>query len=717
MEQARRLLKRVFGYDTFLPLQADIIANILQRRDTLAIMPTGSGKSLCYQLPALLFDGLTVVVSPLIALMQDQVAQLRELDIPAVFLNSTLNYHSYVTVARRVKEGEIKLLYIAPETLQRPETLVMLDQCNVDCLTIDEAHCISSWGHDFRPSYRQLLPVRDRFPHAVCVALTATATPRVQADIKMILGFDEANEFIASFNRDNLYLAVQPRTEGLAQTLAFLEAHRDQSGIIYCGTRRRVDILTEQLLAHGYTALPYHAGLKDDARRHHQARFIRDEVPIMVATVAFGLGINKSNVRFVLHYNLPKNIESYYQQIGRAGRDGLQADCLLLFSHSDVYKTRHLIEKAPSSVRPGKEARLQALVRYAHTTMCRRMPLLAYFGEQAAFDSCSLCDNCLSEGEEREERDVTIPALKFLSCVKRTGEIFGVSHIVKVLRGSRARSVLSRKHDRLSTYGIGMEYSTKEWKQLAQRFIEQDLVKQDMQFGGLSLTPRAYKVFKGEKVYATLGRWHEQIGAGVKPAYDHGLFVELRALRKRLADKANVPAYVVFSDRSLAEMATYYPQTIERLLTIHGVGQAKLEKYADAFLSLIRLYCEEHGIQERVRPPSTPLPAASGERRFEEVGELFAAGRTIEQLQALYGVKQQTIVTHLYRYRQLGYEVEAERVRAASALSIEDQERVLATIGELGHERLRAIYEALDESIPYDELHIMRLCYLCRTDG
>ena len=399
---ARDLLRSVFGYDDFRPYQAEIIANILARRDTLAVMPTGSGKSLCYQLPALLFDGLTVVVSPLIALMQDQVTQLQELGVPAAFLNSTLDYDSYLRTANRVRAGEIKLLYTSPETLVRPETRVLLDRSRVACLAIDEAHCISQWGHDFRPEYRQLLPVRQRYPAAVCVAFTATATQRVQADIKTTLGFRDENTFIASYNRENLFLEVRPRSNGPAQTLAFLEAHRDQSGIIYCSTRRGVDELAARLQAQGWPVLPYHAGMDDATRRHNQELFSRDKVPIMVATIAFGMGINKSNVRFVLHYNLPESLEHYYQEIGRAGRDGLRADCLLLYSRSDLITRSALIDGGAAAERPGRQARLQAMARYAEARECRRTPLLSYFGETSHPDACGFCDNCLAAKTEVE---------------------------------------------------------------------------------------------------------------------------------------------------------------------------------------------------------------------------------------------------------------------------------------------------------------------------
>jgi len=724
MAEARRLLKTVFGHDAFWPPQAEIIANVLRRRDTLAVMPTGGGKSLCYQLPALLFDGLTVVVSPLIALMQDQVDQLRESGVPAAFLNSTLDYPNYVATMRDVRQGVVKLLYTSPETLLRPETLVMLDQCQVDCLTIDEAHCISSWGHDFRPEYRQLLPVRRRYPATVCLALTATATPRVQQDITATLGFDQANVFVASFNRKNLYLAVRPRIDGLGQTLAFLAAHRGESGIIYCSTREGVDRLAAQLAERGWPARPYHAGLDDETRLHHQRLFVRDEAPIMVATIAFGMGIDKSNVRFVLHYNLPKNIENYYQEIGRAGRDGLRADCLLLFSQGDVGTIYHFIEQGAAAERPGRSARLQALVRYAQSRECRRAPLLGYFGETVADAACSMCDNCLAAGRSEAgaeadaaaQADVTEAAQKFLRCVMETGQMFGAGHIVDVLRGSRSQKVLRQRHDRLSTYDAGQEYPAKQWRHLAQEFITQGLVTQDMQYGSLHLTSKGHQVLKGEKVYAMLAELQAGVsGPAAERPYDAVLFEQLRGLRRQLADEANLPPFIIFSDRSLAEMTTFFPQTPERFTDIDGVGQRKLERYGERFLAVIRAYCQEQGIQEIAKGSAASARATtrtSGKRRFEEVGELFAAGHSVEDLEALYGVKTATIVSHLYRYLQAGGPVDAGRVLGASGLDPETQERVLAVFAEHGPERLNPIFEALGGTVSYDELHVLRVYYV-----
>jgi len=394
LNRAQDLLKSVFGYSDFLPVQDEVIANVLARRDTLAVLPTGGGKSMCYQLPALLFDGITLVISPLISLMQDQVNSLLELGVPAAYLNSTLDYKAYVRTQNTIRRGEVKLVYMAPETLLRPETLTMLDRLQVACIAIDEAHCISSWGHDFRPEYRQLLAVRHRYPEAVCIALTATATRRVQDDIAKVLGFDPSDRFIASFNRPNLYLEAHRRTKGINQILAFLELHKGESGIIYCQTRQGVEILAEQLAHAGWNALPYHAGMDDVTRALHQRRFSHDEVPIIVATIAFGMGIDKSNVRFIIHATLPTNLESYYQEIGRAGRDGLRADCLLLWHMQDIFTIRHIINTGARSERAAKERRLQEMLTYAQETGCRRRFILDYFGEAHTTGRCTMCDNC-----------------------------------------------------------------------------------------------------------------------------------------------------------------------------------------------------------------------------------------------------------------------------------------------------------------------------------
>ena len=726
--RARVVLKQTFGFSGFLPLQAEVIERLLARRDTLVVMPTGGGKSLCYQLPALLFDGLTVVVSPLIALMQDQVRQLHELGVPAAFLNSSLARAEYGAIARQVRRGEARILYVAPETLLRPDTLELLAHGRLACFAVDEAHCISEWGHDFRPEYRELQAVRRRFPRAVCVALTATATRRVREDIRRLLDIPEEGEFVASFNRANLSLAVLPRRDGLGQVLAFLEAHRQQAGIIYCATRKQVDRLAAELQERQWPALPYHAGLDPETRRRNQEQFVRADDAVMVATIAFGMGINKSNVRFVLHFNLPKDLESYYQEIGRAGRDGLPADCLLLHSRRDAITIRRFIDEGAASEAAGRQARLEAMIRYAETTQCRRVPLLAYFGETHP-GRCEHCDNCRSEAAPVETTDVTEAAQKFLSCVRRTGERFGAAHLIDVLRGSRSQRVLDRGHDRLSTYGIGKDLSATAWRELARQFIEQGLLEQDLQHGGLRLTEKAWEVFRGAPVRArvpTEAAPTPSRRAAALPGHDAELFARLRQLRRELADAANLPPYIIFTDRALVEMAARYPRTEAQFLEINGVGQAKLAHYGETFLRAIREYCEPRGLAPRGAEPPAPAPPPPSERtvwrtgekrRQEMVGEQLAAGRTVTEIATELGIKPATVLKHLGAWLAEGHTLDPAPLWRSSPLPVTERHRVLAAFAELGAERLAPVREALGGRVSYDDLHLLRCYWLAGGTG
>ena len=718
LDEARRTLKQVFGYDEFRPLQAEIIDNVLAGRDSLAVMPTGSGKSMCFQLPALLFPGLTVVVSPLISLMEDQVMQLHQLGVPAAYLNSTLAYDGYVTITQQVRAGRIKLLYTSPETLLRPETLVMLDQCRVDCLTIDEAHCISEWGHDFRPEYRQLVAVRRRLPHAVCLAVTATATERVRRDIKQTLVVGDADEFISSFDRENLFLAVTPRDDGLDQILEFLEGHRDESGIIYCATRERTDTLASRLRAQGWNALPYHAGLDYATRRENQRRFTHDEAVIIVATIAFGMGINKSNVRFVVHHDLPKDLENYYQQIGRAGRDGLPADCLLLFSRQDVGTINFLADRDAPTQRAAAAARLQAMVAFAETRACRRRPLLHYFGETAVPDTCDNCDNCLAG--DRELIDLTVAAQKFLSCVARTEQIFGATYIIDVLRGSRRKEILSRRHEQLSTYNIGEEFTRKEWQQLARQFVSDGLLLQDMDHGSLKLTREGRAVLQGQPYLGTAPTADRASRRTSTPQdYDTELFERLRRYRMELARETNVPPYLVFSDAALREMAIYYPHSRDSFVQMQGVGAVKLERYGEAFLGIIRKYCHEKGLTERTKATSIAFPGSRSTNvdrtRREELTDRFRQGQSVSELAEMFDVQRKTIVNNLWESVRNGETIPADSLLAESALSHEEQARVLGVFGEIGPERLRPVYDALQETVSYEELHLLRLYFVVQN--
>ena len=714
IQKANEILHKTFGYKSFRPLQEEIIKSILDKQDTLVIMPTGGGKSLCYQIPALIFEGLTIVVSPLISLMKDQVEQLTELGVDAIFLNSSLPPDEYAVNVEKLKSGKVKLLYVAPETLFLERTINLLHPLKIECITVDEAHCISEWGHDFRPEYRKIVDIRKLFPEAVCTAVTATATPRVQKDIRESLNFSGKHSFVASFNRDNLYLEIATKTSGAQQTIQFLRKYPNQSGIIYCFSRKQVDSLAYTLQGVGYSVRPYHAGLPDEERRKNQELFIKDDVQIIVATIAFGMGINKSNVRFVIHFDLPKNIESYYQEIGRAGRDGLRAHCLLLFSYSDLQKIRYFINQKEPKEKQIANKQLMALVEYAETGRCRRAPLLSYFGEEYKENKCGICDNCNSI--DRDLVDVTIPAQKFLSCVKRTEEIFGVTYIVDILKGSKAAKILEKGHDKLSTYAIGNEYTKKQWLYLSHQFIQQQLLVQDSEYGSLKLTDKAYAVLKGDlTVTGTIKEdLEDKFQRELESNYDANLFETLRKRRKEIADKLSLPPYVIFSDKTLTEMASFFPLNKKEMLRIHGLGEIKYEKYGHKFLELVIDYCEENNIKpetKKVKPPK-PVGILRKSRTFQMTGEKFNAGMSISDLCSATKYKKSTIIKHLLDYLEEYTIDNPERILDESKLSEEKIKTVLEKFDELGTERLSPVFDALKQKINYNELHLLRIYFI-----
>ncbi len=714
-DQALQILNSVFGYDEFRSPQSAIINNILNRNDTLAIMPTGGGKSICYQIPALIFPGLTLVISPLISLMEDQVHQLKSLGIAAALLNSTLSSDEYQNTLQKLNEGTIKLLYMAPETLMLERTQRLLSSLTIDCLTIDEAHCISEWGHDFRPEYRQLAQVRHNFPGAVCVALTATATPRVQQDIKNILQMSDSNEFIASFNRSNLFLTVVEKKNPVAQTVQLIEKYQNQSGIIYCNSRKQVNELTAVLAGRGCSVAPYHAGLSNAERSANQSAFIRDDIQVIVATIAFGMGINKSNVRFVIHFDMPQNIESYYQQIGRAGRDGLPAYCYFLFGYGDIQKVKFFINQKSISEQRVANQHLNALIGYAECEECRRIPLLHYFGERYTRENCALCDNCLSQQQPRT--NVTVAAQKFLSCLYRTGQLFGAAYLIDVLRGSKAKKILERHHDQIPTYGIGKELSKPQWLQLSRKLLQENLIIQDPQYGSLKLTEQARAVLKGERQLeirlTQRPEFNSKTPAAETSDYNGDLFSALRTLRKGLADQENVPPYVIFSDKSLLEMATYFPQSGESLLHISGVGEVKLQRYGDIFLQEILTYCREHRIAEVPKHTPKVQKTARGPGRHVEVGELFIKLNCLEHMQATLKIKRHTLLNHLLKYHtEVARLPQTDAFIRQSNLIAQQQTRVLAAMQQHGANRLRPIFDELQQQVSYDELHLLRLHYL-----
>jgi ATP-dependent DNA helicase RecQ len=587
-----RILQETFGYREFRPHQAEIIDRINAGGDAFVLMPTGGGKSLCYQLPALCRDGVAVVVSPLISLMKDQVDALVANGVRAACYNSSLKAAEAHRVLTQLHAGELDLLYVAPERLLGDGFLERLDELTIALFAIDEAHCVSQWGHDFRPEYVQLCQLRERFPGVPTIALTATADAQTRKDILERLGLQRAKLFITGFDRPNIRYTVAEKHRPFDQLAAFLAARKGQSGIVYALSRKRVEEVAGRLAAAGHSARAYHAGLGDDERRQVQEMFLRDDVDIVVATVAFGMGIDKPDVRFVVHYDLPKNIEGYYQETGRAGRDGLPAEALLLFGYGDIAICRGLIEKGGNPEQKRIELhKLQAMAGFGEALTCRRRVLLNYFGERLA-DDCGNCDVCLNPPETY---DATEDARKALSCVYRVGQRFGIGHVVEVLRGANTRRIRELGHDRLTTYGIGADKVADAWSSLLHQLIHHGYLMQDVAaYSVLKLTEAARPLLRGEQ-QLTLAQPRIRVRTLQKKGrpqlgdfdYDEALFDALRARRKRLADEAGVPPYVVFGDVTLAEMAAKRPTDEEALLAVSGVGKHKLRRFGGEFIDEI----------------------------------------------------------------------------------------------------------------------------------
>jgi len=600
MATIHETLKTVFGFHQFRPPQQEVIERVIAGEDVFLVMPTGGGKSLCYQIPSLHRDGLAIVVSPLISLMKDQVDALVANGVKAALLNSSLTQVEARTVFRKIDQSELDLLYVAPERLLMPEFLEKLADLKLALFAIDEAHCISQWGHDFRPEYTQLGRLRELFPAVPIVAMTATADPQTRTDIISQLGIREAKLFVAGFDRPNITYTVIPKQKPAAQLDAFLSNRRDEAGIVYALSRKRVEQITLSLQQSGFSASAYHAGLPDKERQRVQDAFRRDDVRIVVATVAFGMGIDKPDVRFVVHYDMPKSVESYYQETGRAGRDGLPSEALMLFGMGDVMTARKLIENSDNAERVRIEIqKLNAMVGYAEALTCRRRALLAYFGDLQEHR----CDNCDICTDPPERFDATLAARKALSCVYRVSERFGMMHVIEVLRGSKSQRIMDLGHNRLSTYGIGVDIPAAEWENIIRQLIHLGYLVQDFsRFGALRLSSTARPVLKGE-TEVILGRPRsalETVEKGRKKAvgkkdYDQGLFDTLRALRKQIADAAGVPPFVVFSDATLAEMARNRPADSVQFRQLTGVGEHKLHHYGKAFLEAIAGYGENSG--------------------------------------------------------------------------------------------------------------------------
>jgi ATP-dependent DNA helicase RecQ len=729
------VLKNRFGFDNFLPLQEEIVSNVLAGEDSLVLMPTGGGKSLCYQLPALVQDGYTMVVSPLIALMKDQVDALQANGISAAFVNSTLSPEENEQVLNRTAEGGLKILYVAPERIATGRFRNFLNAAPPSLIAIDEAHCISEWGHDFRPDYRNLKNLRDTLPGVPVIALTATATEIVRRDILDQLRIEDGHSFVSSFNRPNLKYTVKPKLRAFDSLMGLMDRYKNESAIIYCFSRKETEGLAADLADQGVAALPYHAGLDSSLRRTTQDKFIKDEISVIVATIAFGMGIDKPNVRLVVHYNLPKTVEGYYQETGRAGRDGLASECVLYYTFGDKVKQDYFINQIEDTDERRHAAdKLSKMVDYCELRSCRRQFMLNYFGEEwrpeaGEVEGCGNCDVCVGV---KEDFDATVISQKILSAIIRTGERFGAKYVIDVLRGSRAKRILELQHDDLSVHGIATDESEQELKELFGLLQDEGLVAVSLgEYRTVSVTTAGREFLKsGGNI--TLARAPEapdfndapfdiRTGSSSRSGrkaseldYDRELFDLLRDVRKQIADERNVPAYVIFGDASLLEMAYYMPTDTDNFREISGVGSTKLERFSDRFIAEIVDYCEQNGLEQRPRDLSNAVRRAKRAPRksrstlsvsLRETKRLFMEGFGIEEIASERGIASKTIVTHLEKIGRADSTFnldnlmpEPERVAVIETALRADDSNYLAPVKD-----------ALGDDYSYEEIRMVRL--------
>lgn len=636
LEQAQRVLKDIFGYDSFRGRQGDIIERVAKGGDALVLMPTGGGKSLCFQVPALLRDGLAVVVSPLIALMDDQVATLEELGVAAAALNSTLSADQQRELANRIKRGEVKMLYLAPERLVQPRMMAFLQSLDIALFAIDEAHCVSQWGHDFRPEYLQLGQLAEMFPHVPRIALTATADKRTREEIVTRLHLQDAERFLSSFDRPNIFYRIVPKEQPRKQLLAFLSERRSDAGIVYCLSRKKVDVVAKFLCDQGFPALPYHAGLPSETRAANQKRFLNEEGLIMVATIAFGMGIDKSNVRFVAHLDLPKSLEAYYQETGRAGRDGLPADAWMAYGLQDVVMLKQMLQNSEGDERHKRleHHKLDAMLSLCEETRCRRQTLLAYFDEEMP-QPCGHCDNCV---DGVQTWDATEPARQALSAIYRTGQRYGTGHLIDVLLGRDNEKVRSFGHQHLSVFGVGKDRAEGEWRTLFRQLVARGLADIDIEgYGGLRLSDSCRPLLRGEvtlelrrelKPQTTVKSSSASPASQLVRGEEREQWEALRALRRKLAEEHGVPPYVIFPDSTLLEMLRSQPTSLSDMAKVSGIGARKLERYGEAFLEVLGGQAETPKVVADIRHELISL-ARAGMTPMQIAGQLQCSEKNV----------------------------------------------------------------------------------------
>lgn len=707
-------LKTVFGFQSFRPNQELIIRDILNKRDVFAVMPTGGGKSLCYQLPAKMMHGTAVVISPLISLMKDQVDAALENGISAAFMNSSLNTEEIADIYRMLKYGRIELLYIAPERFAMPHFLETLKAVPLSLFAIDEAHCVSEWGHDFRPDYLSLSAVPKMFPGVPVAAFTATATRKVQEDIINKIGLRSPQIIRASFDRPNLFYQVRRKEKVALQVLEFVKEHSGDPGIVYRTTRDSVMDTADFLVSKGIRALPYHAGMTTEERNRNQEAFSRDEASVIVATIAFGMGIDKSNIRFVVHADLPKNIEGYYQETGRAGRDGDPAHCLLFFGRGDIPKIRYFIDQiTDEQERSIAMEKLNQTVGFAIHNVCRRRQLLSFFGEDYSSDNCGACDIC-SGGVE--QIDITVDAQIVMSAVSRTHQRFGTGHIVDIVIGADTKRIRELRHDTIKTYGAGKHRDKKYWRFVVDELLAQGLIRQDGdRYPVLKLTQRGSDVLYSSDRVSALKREDTKKkpqGKGLEAGrYNEELFESLRIVRKNFADEQQVPPYVIFSDKTIHDMCRHYPASLSDMNRISGVGNAKLERYGEVFLLEIRKYLKENpGISATAEVAQAGIIQAQKKKKgetLERTYELYLEGLSIDEIAKLRNLSSSTVAVHMEKLILSGYDIDIERfVDGPKKKKIEELFR------KTRQWTLNPVIEHFAGAVNYGEARLVRACMM-----